>query len=64
VKYEPVRDENTLSLTLKTDGSVAGVAELFTKIREAHIEVTEFSQKTPTLDDAFLKIINEHEEKK
>lgn len=62
--YQPIRDDNTVSLTLKTDGSVAGVAQLFTKIQQANIEVSEFSQKTPTLDDAFLKIINEHEEKK
>lgn len=64
VTYEPVRDDSTLSLTLKTDGSVAGVARLFTQIQQAKIEVSEFSQKTPTLDDAFLKIINENEEKK
>lgn len=62
--YGPIRDDNTLSLTLKTDGSVAGVARLFTQIQNAQIEVAEFSQKTPTLDDAFLKIIKENEEKK
>jgi len=62
--YEPIRDESTLSLTLKTDGSATQVAQLFTKIQAAHIEVAEFSQKTPTLDDAFLKIINENKEKK
>lgn len=64
ISYEPVRDEDGLSLTLKTDGSVAGVARLFTQIQNAHIEVTEFSQKTPTLDDAFLKIINDDKEAK
>lgn len=63
-KYNPVRNDDSLSLTIKTDGSVAGVARLFTMIQNANIEVTEFSQKTPTLDDAFLKIINADEEKK
>lgn len=63
-RFEPVRDEESLSLTLNTNGSVSGVAKLFTQIEQAGIEVSEFSQKTPTLDDAFLKIINEHEEKK
>lgn len=62
--YDPVRNDDALSLTLKTDGSVAGVARLFTQIQNARIEVTEFSQKTPTLDDAFLKIINEAKEEK
>jgi ABC-2 type transport system ATP-binding protein len=63
-RFVPTRDEESLSLTLNTNGSVAGVAKLFTQIEQAGIEVSEFSQKTPTLDDAFLKIINEHEEKK
>lgn len=63
-QYEPVRDENSLSLTLKTDGSAMQVAKLFARIEAVHIEVAEFSQKTPTLDDAFLKIIKENEEKK
>lgn len=63
-RFEPIRDEESLSLTLNTNGSIAGVAKLFTQIEQAGIEVSEFSQKTPTLDDAFLKIINENEEKK
>jgi len=62
-RFEPIRDDESLSLTLNTNGSVSGVAKLFTQIEQAGIEVAEFSQKTPTLDDAFLKIINEHEEK-
>jgi ABC-2 type transport system ATP-binding protein len=62
-RFEPIRDDESLSLTLNTNGSVSGVAKIFTQIEQAGIEVAEFSQKTPTLDDAFLKIINEHEEK-
>jgi ABC-2 type transport system ATP-binding protein len=64
VRYESVRDNNSLSLTLKTDGSAMQVAKLFAEIQAARIEISEFSQKTPTLDDAFLKIIRENEEKK
>ena len=63
-KYGPVRNDDSLSLTIKTDGSVGGVAHLFTMIQNANIEVTEFSQKTPTLDDAFLKIISDGQEEK
>ena len=40
------------------------VARLFSQIQAANIETTEFSQKLPTLDDVFLKIINENEENK
>jgi ABC-2 type transport system ATP-binding protein len=45
-----------VTLTVTTDGSVAGVADLFVTLQDAHIEPTEFSQKLPTLDDVFLKI--------
>ncbi len=45
-------------------GTLAQVARLFSQIQAANIETTEFSQKLPTLDDVFLKIINENEENK
>jgi len=62
--YDIVRDDDTRSLTVTTDGSMAQIAHIFNQIQTAHIDVAEFSQKMPTLDDAFLKIINENEEKK
>ena len=62
--YEAAPDEKTRSLTITTDGSVKQIARIFTQIQEAHIEISEFSQKTATLDDAFLKIISDHEGKK
>lgn len=62
--YGGAKDDEVLSLTISTDGSAKQLAELFNKIEAAHIEISEFSQKQPTLDDAFLKIINDHKEKK
>ncbi len=62
--YNATADQDNLALTIATDGSVAQIARIFNHIQAANIEVTEFSQKSPTLDDAFLKIINEHEETK
>ncbi|HVQ44578.1 MAG TPA: ATP-binding cassette domain-containing protein [Candidatus Saccharimonadia bacterium] len=59
--YDPARNDDARSLTIATDGSVAQIAHLFNQIQAAHIDVAEFSQKLPTLDDAFLKIINENE---
>ena len=44
-------------LTITTDGSVAEVAGVFVRLRDARIEPAEFSQKVASLDDAFLKII-------
>lgn len=62
--YSPARDDDVRSLTIETDGTLAQVARLLNQIQAANIETAEFSQKLPTLDDAFLKVINEYEEKK
>jgi ABC-2 type transport system ATP-binding protein len=62
--YSPLRDDDMRSLTIETDGTLVQVARLFSQIQATNIETTEFSQKLPTLDDVFLKIINENEENK
>jgi ABC-2 type transport system ATP-binding protein len=62
--YDTEADEEAYSLTLTTDGSVKQVARIFAQVEAAKLDVTEFSQQTPTLDDAFLKIINDHKETK
>jgi ABC-2 type transport system ATP-binding protein len=54
----PSRNESALTLTISTDGSVAQVNRLFSLLGTANVEVAEFAQKSPTLDDAFLQIIN------
>jgi len=63
-KYPAVASEKDVTLTVTTDGSVAEAATLFTDIQAAGIPVQEFAQKTPTLDEAFLKIITDNEEQK
>lgn len=62
-QYHAERNDEELSLMVTTDGSVAQVSELLHQLQQAHIEVAEFSQKSPTLDEAFLKILDEHKEK-
>lgn len=62
--YRPRRDDESLSLTVTTDGSIAGFTKLFNKIEAGKADVAGFVQKTPTLDDAFFKIINENKEEK
>ncbi|MHB8793208.1 MAG: ATP-binding cassette domain-containing protein [Thermoleophilia bacterium] len=59
--YDTTSNDKTYSLTIATDGSVAQIANIFTQIQDAHIEVSGFSHKAATLDDAFLKIISDHE---
>lgn len=53
-----------VTLTVTTDGSTSEVAQLFTQLRDSRIEPSEFSQKTPTLDDVFLKLISSEKEGK
>lgn len=62
--YNVVQNDESYSLTIMTDGSVSQIVTIFKLIADARIEVTEFSQKLPTLDDVFLKIVSENEEKK
>ncbi|HTV13020.1 MAG TPA: ATP-binding cassette domain-containing protein [Acidimicrobiales bacterium] len=56
---QPSRREGALALSISTDGSVAQVNRLFSLLETAQVAVAEFEQKSPTLDDAFLQIIND-----
>ncbi len=62
--YRVEADIDTRSLMVTTDGTIKHVAKLFADIQAAGVPVEEFSQKIPTLDEAFLKIINEDKETK
>ena len=62
--YEVIQDESALALNVATGGGVAEITRLLTKLENAHIEVAEFAQKSPTLDDVFLHIVNTKKEKK
>lgn len=56
---ETARDDEALALTVTTDGTVAQLTKLLTQLENAKVEVIEFAQKAPSLDDVFLKVINE-----
>jgi len=62
--YPVVRDDANLSLTVTTEGTIAELTRLLSRIEAAKIDVTQFIQKTPTLDDAFLSIITNFGEAK
>lgn len=62
-KYE-VTEGDDLSLAVSSGGSVTQVAELFTRLRDARIEPTDFSQQVPTLDDVFFKLTGAKKEEK
>lgn len=60
--YAPVRSDANLSLTLKTDGSINEIAKISTAVQQAKLKVASFAQHAPSLDDAFMKIINDNKE--
>lgn len=62
VDYTPVRSDSDLSLTLKTDGSIEQIAKISSTAQHAKLKVASFTQHTPSLDDAFMKIINDNKE--
>ncbi len=49
-------------LIVATSGSVAEMADLFIRLKDAGIEPTGFSRQLPTLDDVFFKILDEDKE--
>lgn len=62
-KYD-VTTQDDVSITVSTGGSVAQVAELFTRLRDARLEPIDFSQQVPTLDDVFFKLTGDKKEEK
>jgi ABC-2 type transport system ATP-binding protein len=63
-KQYQVTASDTVTLTVSTDGSSSQVAQLFVDLRDSNIELPEFSQKTPTLEDVFLKLVGTNKEGK
>lgn len=61
--YETDADLAQLSLSITTDGSVEQLAAILTNLTRSHIGVTEFSQRSPTLDDVFLATVGAHPNK-
>lgn len=53
-----------LTLTVAIGEGAKQLAELFIQLRDAHIEPTDFTQKVPTLDDVFFKLIGDKKEDK
>jgi ABC-2 type transport system ATP-binding protein len=63
-KQYQVTASDTVTLTVSTDGSSSQVAQLFVDLRDSNIDLPEFSQKTPTLEDVFLKLVGTNKEGK
>jgi ABC-2 type transport system ATP-binding protein len=62
--YKTTKDKQALTLSVTTDGSAKQLTNILTSLENADVEPTEFTKKAPTLDDVFLKIVNDNKEQK
>ncbi|MBC6298696.1 ATP-binding cassette domain-containing protein [Listeria booriae] len=60
--YTPVLDEAAQIVTVTMDGTVKQMMAILGELEGANIPVLEFSQKSPTLEDVFLKIVEHGKE--
>lgn len=51
-----------VTLTVDAGGSAARIADLFMHLRDAKLELVDFSQQVPTLDDVFFKLTGVNKE--
>ncbi|HET9261060.1 MAG TPA: ATP-binding cassette domain-containing protein [Acidimicrobiia bacterium] len=59
-RYDIDRVDSTL--VVATKGSVAEMADMFLRLRDAGIEPTRLTKQTPTLEDVFFEILGEKRE--
>ncbi len=57
--YSATPDDENLTLTLVTDGSVNQTTDVLKRLENAGVHVAGFSQKLPTLEDVYLAIVGE-----
>lgn len=63
-RHYSVEQRDAVTLTIEVGEGATKLAELFARLRDAHIEPAEFAQKLPTLDDVFFKIVGDKKEDK
>ncbi|WHY21808.1 ATP-binding cassette domain-containing protein [Paenibacillus sp. G2S3] len=61
-EFNATADSNNLTLSVITDGSTRQMMRLLTKAAEADIEIAEYAQKLPSLEDVFLAIVTSKKE--
>lgn len=62
-EYNSTLDRENLTLSITSDSSIKQITDILNRLEKADISVTEFSQKLPTLEDVFLRIIGENQGK-
>ncbi len=61
--YETSLNKEKRTLTIATDGSIKQMTNILIQLETAELDLTEFTQKPPTLEDVFLTIVSKKEEK-
>lgn len=55
-------DDEMISLSVVTDGSIEQLTDIFNRVNQAGISISSFTQKLPTLEDVFYVMIGEKQE--
>jgi len=63
-EYQVNKYMEMLTITIMTDGSVKQLTDILNHINNAGISVSGFTQKLPTLEEVFLKLVNDKEEER
>ncbi|MDX2776138.1 ATP-binding cassette domain-containing protein [Streptomyces caniscabiei] len=63
-KAYQITDTEGAMLTVDAGGDAAKIADLFMHLRDAKLEIVDFSQQVPTLDDVFFKLTGTNKEDK
>ena len=58
-QFKQIEDDESLSLTVVTDGSMEHLLRVFNLLNNEKIKISSFTQKLPSLEDVFYTIINE-----
>ncbi len=61
--YETNLNKEIRTLVIVTDGSIKQMTDILKQLETAEVDITEFTQKPPTLEDVFLSIISKKEGK-
>jgi len=62
--YGAELDSENQTITVATDGSIRQMTDILNRLENEGVTAAEFAQKLPTLEDVFLSIIGEDQERK
>lgn len=61
--YKISLNKEKQTLTIATDGSIKQMTDILKQLETSEVDISEFTQRPPTLEDVFLTIVSKKEEK-